>query len=152
MRIGLYLYLLCNFLGDDKKWQVWHIFWINRSSLFSYYSGVETGSPWCRGSLVRFWHRTLHALISLCHTSMQLAHRPALRVERNYEFAAIVVETLKNWTVNMKSFTKTLSSQLVDTSGGPRAGAKFSQCRKQILKTGYSCYNFYSYICFNETW
>lgn len=121
-------YLLCNFLGVDKKWQVWHIFWINRSSLFSYYSGVETGSPWCRGSLVRFWHRTLHALISLCLTSMQLAHRPALRVERNYKFAAIVVETLKNWTVNMKSFTKTLSSRCPDVDtwlvGWPKSWRK----------------------------
>lgn len=67
---------------------------------------------------------------------MQLAHRPALRVERNYEIAAIVVETLKNWTVNMKSFTKTLSSQLVDTSGAQELAQNFPSAVSRSLRRG----------------
>ncbi|KAI8423271.1 hypothetical protein MSG28_014298 [Choristoneura fumiferana] len=40
---------------------------------------------------------------------------------KDYEFAALAVETLGPWSADMKCFIKAFSSRLIDTSGDPRA-------------------------------
>lgn len=46
---------------------------------------------------------------------------------KDYEFAALAVETLGPWSADTKTFIKALSSRLVDASGDPRAGVYLSQ-------------------------
>lgn len=46
---------------------------------------------------------------------------------KDFEFAALAVETLGPWSADMKSFLRALSKRLIHTSGDPRAGAYLSQ-------------------------
>lgn len=46
---------------------------------------------------------------------------------KDYDFAALAVETLGPWSSDMRNFIKALSSRLVQATGDPRAGAYLSQ-------------------------
>ncbi|KAI8439738.1 hypothetical protein MSG28_013431 [Choristoneura fumiferana] len=46
---------------------------------------------------------------------------------KDYEFAALAVETMGPWSADMRAFMGALSSRLIETSGDPRAGAYLSQ-------------------------
>ncbi|KAI8431568.1 hypothetical protein MSG28_016058 [Choristoneura fumiferana] len=46
---------------------------------------------------------------------------------KDYEFAALAVETMGPWSADMKAFMGAMSSRLIESSGDPRAGAYLSQ-------------------------
>ncbi|KAI8426707.1 hypothetical protein MSG28_014413 [Choristoneura fumiferana] len=95
--------------------------------------------PWKLGRAL-VWDATCVDTFALSHiqaTSSQagavadqaqiLKRRKYSSLLKDYEFAALAVETLGPWSADMKFFIKALSSRLVDASGDPRAGAYLSQ-------------------------
>lgn len=104
--------------GGTKRWQ---------ESRWSYFGAVEA---W-QGCIPhqRVWDTTCVDTFVVFHiqaTRLQagaaadqaqlLRHRKYSSLLKDYEFAALAIETLVCWSADMKSFVKGLSSRLIDAS------------------------------------
>jgi hypothetical protein len=65
-----------------------------------------------------------------------LKRRKYSSVIKDYEFAALAVETLGPWSADMKSFMRAMTKRLVDASGDHRAGAYLSQRISLAIQRG----------------